>query len=315
MADDFDLRTLLKLVFKEKKLIIGGTLGWVVLVGAISFIIPRVYESSMIMEVGRIYLSEKAWKQELQFIEEPQAAAEVIQSPGILDEVRRKLRFEMTLKSMRNRLEVKTFIEDKEYLPILEITSEADSPQQAVDILNALAGIIIARHSEKYEAYRNGLEGRIKYNREKIAAFKKIVSAQEQYRDLSQQYIDKGQISADEFMKRLGKLESSSPSAVDMLYLQGSALTEKQHISELTEFKAEMDMRIGQNQKEMADAEMDIVELQSRLELSSPTRIISPAVPLDRPVKPNRTIIIPLAAVIGFALMILLVTVRHYMQE
>ena len=315
MADDIDLKKLLKLIFREKKLIIGGTLGFIILVGAVSFIIPSVYESSMIMEVGRIYLSEKAWKQELQFIEEPQAAAEVIQSPGILDEVRRKLRSEMTLKSMQNRLEVNTFIEDKEYLPIVEITSEGDSPQQAVDILNTLAGIIIERHSDKYEAYRKGLEGRIKYDREKIDAIKKINAAQEQYRDLSQKYIDKGQISAEEFMKGLGKLESSSPSAVDMLYLQGSALTEKQHISDLTEFKAEMDMRIGQNQKEMADTEMAIVELQSRLALSSPTRIISPAVPVDRPVKPNRTIIIPLAAVIGFALMILLVTVRQYMQE
>ncbi|MFH1038802.1 MAG: Wzz/FepE/Etk N-terminal domain-containing protein [PVC group bacterium] len=315
MAQEIDLRALIKLIIRRKKIIVGGTLGCVILAFAVSFIIPEAYESSLILEVGRIYLSSQAWKQELQFIEEPEATAEVMESFGILDEVRRKLRLDVTLKSLGKQLEVNTFVKDKEYLPVLEIISEGESPQQAVDILNTLAAMVIARHTDKYQVYRKGLEERIKYNQEKIAAFKKIISAQEKYRDLSQQYIDQGQISADEFVKELGKLDSSSPSAVDMLYLQGSVLTEKQQVRDLTRFKAEMDMRIGQNQKEMADAEIDIVELQSRLELSSPTRIISPAVPIDKPVKPNRPLIVLLAAVIGFALMILIVAGRQYLQE
>lgn len=315
MTDEIDLRALLKLIVKKKKVIIGGTLGCIILAGAVSFMIPKLYQSSLILEVGRIYLSSSAWKQELQFIEEPAATATVMGSNGILESVRQRLKLDIPLKKIKNRLEIITFTEAREYLPILEVVFEGSSPRQSVDILNTLAGIIIDRHGEKYRPYQEAIEKRIQFNREKIVALEKIISAQVQYRELSQKYINKGEISADEFSRELGELDSSKPSAVDMLYLQGSALTEKQLITELTRFKAEMDMRIGQNQKEITDAEMEIVNLQSRLDLSSSTMIISPAVPIDRPVKPNKVLIIIIAAVIGFALMILVVSGREYLKD
>lgn len=314
MTDEIDLRAVLKLIVKKKKTIIGGMLVCVILAGVGSYIIPRVYQSSLILEVGRIYLSSSAWKQELQFIEEPAATAMVMGSNGILESVRRRLKLDMPLKNIKNQLEITTFTEAHEYLPILEVIFEGSSPRKAVDLLNTLAGIIIDRHEEKYRPYQEAIKKRIQFNREKIVALEKIISAQAQYRELSQKYIEKGEISADEFSRELEELDSSKPSAVDMLYLQGSALTEKQNITELTRFKAEMDMRIGQNRKEITEAEMDIVNLQNRLDLSSPTMIISPAVPISSPVKPNRPIIIIIAAVIGFALMLLFVSGREYLK-
>jgi capsular polysaccharide biosynthesis protein len=315
IPEEIDLRSLLKLIYAKKKIIIFGTLACIILAGTFSFIIPKVYESSLILQVGTIYLSSNAWKQEMQFIEEPEATAKIMTGIGIMEKARQQLNLDLTPKQIKKSLEVTTFIEANEYLPILEVAYEASSPLETVAFLNALAGTVIDRHSRKNGAYRQGMEGKIKYNREKIVAFEKIISAQTRYRDLSQKYIDRGEISSEEFMKELGEVEFSSPSAVDMLYLQGSALTEKQHITELTQFKAELDMRIGQNQKEKADAEMEIVNLQSRLDLSSSTMIISPPVPIERPVKPNKPLIIIIAAVIGFALMILIVSGREYLRD
>jgi|GEM_PF-1721219 len=315
ISEEIDLRSLLKLIFKKKKMIISGTLVCVILAGTLSFIIAPVYESSLILQVGTIYLSSRAWRQEMQFIEEPAAAANIMGALGTMEQVRQRLNLNLTPKQIKKCLEITTFIEANQYLPILEVVYEASSPREAVAFLNALAGIVIDRHSRKYGSYRQGMEGKIKYNREKIVAFEKIISAQKRYRDLSQKYIDRGEISSEQFMKELGEVEFSSPSAVDMLYLQGSALTEKQHITELTQFKSELDMLIGQNQKEKADAEMEIVNLQSRLDLSSPTMIISPPVPIEKPVKPNKPLIIIIAAVIGFALMILIVSGREYLRD
>ena len=265
MTEEIDMRLLLKLIIKQKKLIIGGTLICAILGGALSFLVPRAYQSSLILEVGRIYLSPRAWTQEMQFLEEPEAVANLMSSIGILSEINRRLDLGLRLKEIQKRLEVITFIEANKFLPILEVVFEGRSPREAVDVLNALAGIIVKRHEERYRPYRDGLEKRIQANRDKISAIDKIMIAQTIYRDLSQKYIEKGEVSADEFSRELGELDSSGSTAVDMLYLQGAALREKMNISTLTRFKAEMDTRIGEGRKEMANAEMEIADLQSRL--------------------------------------------------
>lgn len=315
MDQEMDLRMLCKLIGKRWKGIVGGTIIFVVLALGASFLLPRVYESTLILEVGRLYLSAQAWTHELQFIEEPAASAEVLESYGVLEEIRRRLGLEVNLRSLGKMLEIETFLQDREYLPILDITAEGSTPREAVDILNALADLLIARHGEKYEVYRRGLEERIERTHEKIAAYRAIIAAQEQHRDLSQQYIDQGRTSVEEFVQDLSELDSSASNAVDMLYLQGSALAEKQNVTDLARFKAEMDIQIGQNRKEMADAEISIVELESRRELSTPTRIISPAVASNKPVKPNRSLIAALGAIVGFAVALLIAVGREYLRE
>jgi len=315
MAQEMDLKILIRLISRRWKGIVLATLLFVILAGAAGFLADRVYESTMILEVGRLYLSPQAWKNELEFIEEPEAAARVLESYGFLAEVRRRVKLDLGLKSLAKRLEVETFLEDRQYLPILEITAEGSSPGEAVKILNTLAELISARHGEKYRVYRQGLEERIERMSEKIAAYRSIISAQEQYRDLSQTYIERGRSSVEEFRRELSELDLDAPSAVDMLYLQGSALAENKNVTDLTRFKAEMDIEIGLNRKEMADAEIAIVELESRRDLSTPTRIVSPAVAAARPVKPNRPLLVALAAVVGFSLSLLFVAGREYIRE
>jgi len=314
MTEEIDMRLLLKLIARKKKLIVSGTLICAVLGGAISFLVPRAYQSSLILEVGRIYLSPRASTREMQLLEEPTAAANVISGIGILSEINRRLDLGLRPKKLQKRLEVITYIEANKFLPIMEVVYEGRSPREAVDVLNALAGIIIKRHEERYRPYQDGLEKRIQSNHDKISAIGKIIAAQTRYRDLSQKYIEKGEVSVDEFSRELGELDSSGSTAVDMLYLQDSALREKINISTLTQFKAEMDMRIGEGRKHIADADMEIADLQSRLGLSFMTRIVSPAIPVDTPIKPNRPLIVLIAAVIGFALMTMIITGREYLK-
>ena len=314
MTEEIDMRQLLKLIFKNKMVIIGGTLACVVLGGALSFLMPRAYQSSLIMEVGRIYLSPRMGTQEMQFLEAPESVDNLMSGIGILSEVNRDLDLGLRTKKLQKRLEVVTFVDAKKTLPILEVIYEGRSPREAVNVLNTLAGIIINRHKEMYRPYQGGLEKRIQSNRNKISAIEQIIAAQTSYRELAQKYIEKGEVSAEDFSKELGDLNSAGSTAVDMLYLQESALREKLNISTLTKFKAEMDLRIGEGKKEIADAEMEIADLQSRLGLSFMTRIVSPAVMVDKPVKPNRPLIVILAAVIGSGLMILIVTGREYLK-
>ena len=102
---------------------------------------------------------------------------------------------------------------------------------------------------------------------------------------------------------------------MDILYLQSSSLTEKQNITELTQFKARMDMGIGNNQREIAKAEKEIISLESQINLSSPTEIISPACLPEFPVKPQKKIIVIIGAALGLLGSSLFVFFREYMKN
>ncbi len=316
MTDELELRDLIRIIFKNKYLIIGITLGCLVVAGAISFILQPVFESSLILEIGQIYLSPQPGILEARYIEDPEAVAKILIGPGVLDEVRRELNLAVRLRKLRNRIEVMSYAEgNKEPLPVLEIFSQGKSPRETVEILNTLAGIIIKRHLAKYSAYQQTLEERITFSRDKIAGIRNIIAAQNLTQAEAQRYIAKGEASADEFSRELGQLDSTAPNPVDMLYLQGTALTEKQNITLLASFKARIDVQIGQDQKEVADTEMEIVSLENLKEFSTPTRIVSPAVLPEQPISPKKLLMMVIAGFLGFAGAILFIFFREHLKE
>ncbi len=307
-----DLKRIIKIIGRHRKFIIVSTLSAVIIAGGISLLLPKEYRSSLILEVGKLSLSSTSWINEIQLIENPEAVAAILESDGILNEVRKGLRLSIPLNDLVNQLEVNTLGDKPAYLPILEIVYDSQSPQKSVDVLNALANILIRRHDEKYRLYREALESSIKYTREEILALEKIISAQDQYKQLSQKYIDKGEVTAEDFSRELGELDTTAQSAVDLLYLQGSAVDANNHITNLTRFQAEMDLRVGENQKAIADLRMQIVDFTTRLDLSSSTEIRSPAVLPEIPVKPKKRMIVIIGLVLGLLGSSLIAIFREY---
>ena len=311
---DYELKDYLKVIRQRIKFIILVTLLIMMIAGIISFILPEVYQSSLFLEVGRIYLGSPSEKSP-QFLEEPETVAELIVSEGALNEVRRRLKIDELLTGIRDSLEVNTFLKEKEYLPILKITCQNTKPEQTVEVLNALSAIIIKRHAQKYTLYQIALENKIELNRQKITSIEKTIAAQGQYMELSQKYINKGEDDSDEFSKDLTELQPSESSPLDILFFQSSALSEKMHVTELTRWKAEMDVETWKNYKEIADNKMKIVDLKSQMELSSPTEIISPAVLPEKPFKPKKKLIILIAGLLGMAFSTLFVFFQEYMKR
>ena len=311
---DFELKDYLEVIRRRIKYIILVTLFMMLSAGIISFLLPKVYQSSIFLEVGRIYLGSPSEKLP-QFLEEPETVAELIVSEGTLNEVRRQLKIDALLAEMEESLEVTTFLNDKKYLPILKITCLNTKPQKTVEVLNALSTIIIKEHSQKYKLYKNALENKIELNRQKISAIKKKIAAQVLYMALSQKYINKGEDDSDEFSKDLTEFQPSQSSPLDILFLQSSSLSEKMHVTELARWKAQLDVSTGKNQEEIADNRIEIVDLKSQIELSSPTEIRSPAVLPEKPVKPQKKLIILIAGLLGLAFSTLFVFFQEYLKR
>ena len=87
------------------------------------------------------------------------------------------------------------------------------------------------------------------------------------------------------------------------------------HATDLTRFWAEINQAILEARSEIADSKIRIVDLKSRIELSSPTEIRSPAVLPERPSKPDRKLIVAIGGVLGLALTTLIVLFREYLKE
>ena len=76
------LKDYIAVVRKRMKLILAGMLVCAVIAAVVSLIMPKTYQSSLILEVGKIYLppSERQSQQEVELLEEPDSTAQVIES-------------------------------------------------------------------------------------------------------------------------------------------------------------------------------------------------------------------------------------------
>ncbi len=314
MSREIDVRFCIQLILKRKKPVLAVTILFALLAFVVFLLLPADYESSLILEVGEIYLGKMS-NQEKKLLEEPETVAAFISSDGILDRAREELALDLYLKSIRKNLAVETFREESALLPVLRISYRGHPPRMPKNIVSFLAGLVEERHDRIYEPYRKSLDELIETTGRKISALEKIIAAQLQYQKLAQAYIERGEGSVEEFTRDLEELDSSAPSALDLLFLQSSSLTEKQHITELTQFKSDLELRIARNRKEITEAEMEAINLRNMKELSSPTEIISPAVIPDRPVGPGPVVMILLGAVLGFALSSLAILFGEYLKD
>lgn len=315
MTEEMDLKAMCRLIWERKNFIIGATFVCIILAGAAGLILPRKYEASLILEIGDMHLSPKFGRPGPKLIEGPVETAGVMRGAGTLDRARQSLNLDMSIEVLRRRLEVITYFEANAYLPILKVSFEGDTPSGAVEVLNALTDIIVERHADRSRPYWEWAEEQVITLRQKCEALETIIAAQARSRKLFQNYIDRGEVSAEEFMKELGDLDLSQPTAVDLLYLQGTALTEKQQVAQVTQFQAELDMSIAVNEQELAVAKLEISDILGLTGLSKPTAIVSPAVFPERPSSPKKALLMAVAGLLGLSVSILGVFFREYLKD
>ena len=100
--------------------------------------------------------------------------------------------------------------------------------------------------------------------------------------------MNKVERNADEYGQQLNKLEPSRVSPVEFLFLQSFASEQRKSATDLNEILAELEVTIGENQEKLGDFKDEIVNIKSLLDLSTPTKVRSPAILPDRPFKPHK---------------------------
>lgn len=306
-----ELRDYLKIIVRYRFLIIGGVLVSALVAGAISFIMPHIYRSSLLLEIGKLYLPPRdRFPQEVDFIEDPASTARVIESDSVLREVRNQLQIDIPIRKLRQRINTETHtLEMPGAQPTLGqslITISMDSPsaQESVEFLNKIAGIVVEWHKRKFDDNQQALKNRLENLQEQRGFLEKSIASQIQHQRDIQDSIRVLEIQADEYSQQMSRLDPDKMSPTEILFLQSAAAEQTRGVSSSKEVLTKVEESISDNRAKLKEVRDDIVNISNLINLSDPTRIRSEAVLPEEPIRPRKTLNILVGGVVG-----LLVTV------
>lgn len=316
--DELKLNDYLRIIGQNKRLIVWGTLLCVAAAGIISLVLPRVYESHLVLEVGRIYLPPARDKptQDVEFIEEPKAAAEVLRSSSLLFQVREELGLDIRLDRMRRNLEVVTFPEERGSVrmgsPIIELIYRGSPPEATVGVLEMLATDIIGEHTRTYEDNVGTLRTRVKNLEEKIAEIQRVVDQQRAFRD---QMIEQSAQVAEkivEFEDRLRDQDLQELSNVEAIFLNAASSNQERILSSLNDALSKAEITIGENQEKIGEYRDEIANLSNLANLCRNTRIRGRPVAPERPIRPKKSVNMAVGGLLGLSLTLGAAFFREY---
>lgn len=159
IADEIELIDLLRVIWSWRKFILLIPLILMMLAGAVTQLLPEKYETTALIQIGRV------WEKE---IENPHLTREWMQSDDFFAQVIDKLKLETTPSQMKlNKMIQSEVLESgpsgKKVSVLLSLRVHAETPQQPVEIAQAVADLLIEKHqsrfNERLHEYQNYEEG------------------------------------------------------------------------------------------------------------------------------------------------------------
>jgi len=161
--EEVDLMDYLKIVWKWKYLIIIGTVVCAAIAGMVSLSLPRVYETTEVIEIGRVVGSSLA---------NVKAVKSIMESESFADEVIHTLNLNENPRHLLERIKVQV----TNGTNMLKISVQGKSPEEAVRIARTMANLVINDHKDKFNklmklqnSYKEDLARDVKKMEEEIA--------------------------------------------------------------------------------------------------------------------------------------------------
>ncbi len=146
--EEVELIDYLRVIWKRRWLIVGGTLICMLAALVVSLLLPKVYETSLNLQIGRVW--EKP-------IESPYRVTEIINSEPFLDKVRKKMGLDQTAHEMKTgKVVVAESIEggkisDQGNPILVSILTKARTPEKTVELVQTVADLVIQEHKPRFD--------------------------------------------------------------------------------------------------------------------------------------------------------------------
>jgi len=317
--EELTLKDYIRILKKRRKLIIWGTVICLAAAATVSLMLPRIYQSQLILEVGRIYLppAKEKPKQEIEFLEEPDATSEVLRSEAILSRVREQLGLDEPIERMRDNLETITFLQDvsptKMGSPLVEIIYQDTPPETVVAVLTGLAQIVIEEHQKKYLENDDALKNRVVNLNEKISSLQQVVDRQLELRRSLVQRIEMLIKKISDFDDKVDGKQGSGVDQVQAFFIDSYASNQERIVSTLNEAMAEIDTAVAENQEKIGDFKDEITNLSNLANLCQETRIRGRPVVPEKPIKPKLFLNLAIGTLVGLVLTVFIAFFKENM--
>jgi len=281
----------LEVLKKSRGLIIGGTLLAAALALIASLIMPKVYESSLVLEIGEIFVpQEENIKVEALPLEEPMSVVQVLSSPAFLDATRRKLGVKTPLSKFSDNIEVEQVVETTRFQrlesPLVKLTFAGGSPEFNVRVLDTLAGLLVAEHTREYESSLLMLRSRIANLEERIAASLRLIERQEEYQGRIRKDAQLVEEGIRDYQERLDGLNFNETQRTEALFLKSTLNTMKEQIIDLDKEYNAANLAISEAEEKIGDDRVRISNLRNLIELTKNTVVRAAPVAAEDPVRP-----------------------------
>ncbi len=169
--EEIELIDYLRVIWKRRWLIVGGTLVCMIAALAVSYWLPKVYQGSVILETGKVYSLTRGDQQEkTELIEDPKNMEVLLKSDGMIYDLKNHLGSDEDIGALRNAITI-----DVKANPLIVINLKMQDQRAIVDGLTFVADRIISEHQKRYEVTVQKLDqdlsvtqSKMKYPAEKI---------------------------------------------------------------------------------------------------------------------------------------------------
>ncbi len=156
--EEVELIDYLRVIWKRRWLIVGGTLACMVVALVVSLMQPKMYQTTLDLKIGQVWQNP---------IDDPNQVAAVINNEPFLDKVRQKTGLSYTAYKMKKAKTVVAKVVDKAPLLVNVVTKE-HSPKKAVELAETVADLVIHEHQLRFDElmsehirYEKELEGQV----------------------------------------------------------------------------------------------------------------------------------------------------------
>jgi len=304
VQENTELIDYLGVIWKWKLLIILITVVCAITSGVVSFVLPKIYQSSVMVEVGRVPRYRGTDRQQIEPIEDIESVSEVLESDEMLSKIREKFNLRTTLGGIRARLDVEPilgkYIGSRLQARLIKITFEGRNPQLTVDILNTLSDSLIEQHIQEYQVSIKSLDEEINNSQDEI-------NLQNEYQKVIREQIKVVEKAIAETKKELSQLSLKNISPLEVLFLRSTLRDQEERIADF--------------HRELKDVELSIQHLKNKIvylehmrAISENTKVRDKPIKPEIPVRPRKKLNAIIGGVVGLVAAIILAFFFEYLQ-
>jgi len=316
--ENTELIDYLGIIWKWKLLIILITVVCAITSGVVSFVLPKIYQSSVIVEVGRVPRHRGTGRQQIEPIEDIESVSEVLESDEILSKIREKFNLQATLGGIRAKLDVEPilgkYIGSRLQARLIKITFEDQGPQLTVDVLNTLSDSLMEQHFKEYQTSIESLGEEINNSQKKTKIINHEIDLQSNYQKVVREQIKVAEKAIAETRKELSELSLKNISPLEVLFLRSTLRDHEGRIADFHRELKDIELSITERQKDVQDLRDKIVYLEHMRVVSENTKVRNKPIKPDTPVRPKKKLNAIIGGVVGFIAAIILAFFFEYLQ-